>query len=118
MAVGLDGETFVTALIQMADADGAVGGVEPLGVELSDPSHKGGQIAVVSGPDQQVPVIAHQAIAAQTHGETLDAFGEDLLESPEIIVFAEDAKTAVGPIEHVIGVSAQRDSFASRHNRQ
>ena len=52
-----------------------------------------------------MPVIAHNAVAANAHGESLCAFGQYLLESEKVTILAKYTKAAVGPIECVINIS-------------
>jgi len=61
----------------MADA---VRSVVALGVDERDPAHEMGQVAILTRPENQMPVVAHDAIAAKTHVEPLKAFGQNLLE--------------------------------------
>jgi hypothetical protein len=63
-----------------------------------------------------MPVIAHQAIAAHPHIESLHAFRENPLEPEEIAVLAEYAQPTVGPIEHVVHISAQSDPLRPWHS--
>ncbi len=63
-------------------------------------------------------VVAHDAIAAKSHGETVDAFGEDLLEGEEITFLFEYTQATVSTIECVIDDISFRYSFRSRHKRR
>jgi hypothetical protein len=50
-------------------------------------------------------VVAHHAIAAQTHRKQLQAISQDFLKSQKIIVLAENPQTPVGAIERMINIS-------------
>jgi hypothetical protein len=67
MAVILHRETFESALVQMPDSNSPVRNVVPLRVSKADPAHELRQIAILSRPQQQMPVIAHDAVATDTH---------------------------------------------------
>lgn len=71
----LNGKAFIATLIEMADAGGAVGGVPALGVRAGNPFHKQRQVAVMMRPENEVPMVAHQAIAANPHLEAFDSLG-------------------------------------------
>ena len=96
------GETFEAALVYVAGSGCAVGFVPPLGVGDGDPVHESCQVAVGSGPEDKVKVIAHDAVARKTHVETVDALGQDLLEGEEITFLLEYTQAAVGTVECVI----------------
>jgi hypothetical protein len=51
-------------------------------------------------------VIAHNAIAANTHGEPFGAFGKYLLKSEKVVIFAKYAQPAIGSIQCVVNISA------------
>jgi len=62
-----------------------------------------------------VEVVAHDAIAAKAHVETVDAFGENLFESEEITFFFEYTQAAVGAVECVVNDVALGYSLWSGH---
>ena len=102
----MDGEAFVAALIKMSDADGAVGHVVTLSVSEGDPAHIVRQIAIGAGPKQQMPVVTHDAIAAEPYINPFETFGEDGFKSLEIAWFAKYPQPAIGAIENVVSVTA------------
>jgi len=53
-----------------------------------------------------MPVIAHNAIAAYAHRKPLYTLGNDLLEREKVANFLKYAQPSVGPVEHVVNVSA------------
>jgi hypothetical protein len=111
----LDRETFKATLVYVAGSGCAVGFVPSLGVGDGDPSHELCQVAVGFGPEDEVEVVAHDAIAAKSHGETVDAFGEDLLEGEKISFLLEYTQATIGTVECVINDVAFRYSLWPGH---
>ena len=67
------------------------------------------------GPEEHVPVVAHDAIAAKPHAGAGDAFGEDVFEGNEIEILFEDSQAAVGAVYDVICDSPFGYAFESWH---
>ena len=86
-----------------------VRGVVALDVHEGHPPQERRQVVIAAGPQRQVPVVAHQAVAAQPHREPPDPVGQDRLKGQEVRRLAEDAQTPVGSIEHVVHRSTQRN---------
>jgi hypothetical protein len=63
-----------------------------------------------------VPVVAHDAVAAHTHVEPLDALGEDAFESVKVASLLENPRTAIGTIQNVLNNVSQIVTFTTRHN--
>jgi len=63
-------------------------------------------------------MVAHNTVAAHTHVEAFDAFGEDLLEGEEITFLFEYTQATVSTIECVIDDISFRYPFRSRHKRR
>ena len=66
-------------------------------------------------PEDQVPVIGHDAIAAKPHVVTGDAVGKYGPECLEILLLFEDAETAVGTIQCVIDDITLGNTLRSTH---
>ena len=49
-----------------------------------------------------MPVVTHYAVAAQTHIESLQAFGDDAFKSYKVGFLPEYTQTAVGTVEGMI----------------
>lgn len=118
IAVALDGKALVATLIDVPDADGFVGSVPAVRVRGRDPLHKRRQVAVRPWPQHQMPVVAHQAVAAQPHPKPLDTLGQHRLKRRKILRRLEDPQPTVGTVEDMINDVAFVDSFLSWHNRQ
>ena len=113
--VGLDGETLVGALIDVPDTCSAMGRVPSLYVGYGDPMHKGRHGIVVRRPEQQVPVVGHDAIAANPHAEPVDALGEDLFEGEEITFLLEYPQSPVGTVKGMVDNSTFGYAFSAHH---
>lgn len=111
MLVGLNGETLEPALINMAYAGSPVCGMPSLRVGHRYPSHEFGDIAVANGPQQQMTVIPHDAVAAKTHLYTLKPLAKDTLERFEIRTFSEYPQPAVRTVENMINKTTRTSSL-------
>ena len=60
----------------MPRADRVPLGVPALGVGERQPAHESRQLAVLAWPDQQVPVIGHQAVGQKSRARTFDRLEE------------------------------------------
>ncbi len=106
MFILLDRETFESALIQMAVPDGRVRVFPTLGVRQRQPLHERGQLAVLLRPEDQVPMIGHNAPVENADGHSAMRKEQHTFEREEIIVFFEQPQAAVGSIQDVIDQSA------------
>lgn len=78
MLIGLDGKRLEAALIDRAGPSGLVRGMPSLGVGNRDPAENFRKLTVMSGPQQQVPVIGHQAIGGDADARGGLGFGQNL----------------------------------------
>lgn len=53
-----------------------------------------------------MPVVAHDAVAAQSHVNTLKSLGEDSFESDKVARLFKDAQFAVGTVDNVVNNAA------------
>ncbi len=65
-----------------------------------------------------MPVVAHQAIAQQTHRKTGQPFGENRFKRRKIAALLENAQTAIRTIQDVINNITQIFTLATRHINQ
>ena len=105
MPIVLDRKALVSPTIEMPDSDCPVRNMIPLRVPQSNPPHKVRQVAVLTRPQKQMPVIARNAVTANPHGEPLGALCQYLLKSDKVAVLAENTQTPVRSIERVINIS-------------
>lgn len=60
-------------------------------------------------------VVAHDAITAHTHTETLNALSKNTLKSLKVRTFFEYPQPTVSTIDHMIHNAARINSFSSAH---
>jgi len=115
MRIILYREALVPAAVNMPDSDCSMRNVISLRVCQSNPSHEVRQIAIAPRPQEQMPVIAHYAIAADPHLETLDALGENLLKGEKITGLTKNPEPTISPIQGVVNITAQRNPLIAAH---
>lgn len=96
----------------------AVRAVPTMGMGYGDPLHKLRQIVIFLRPENQMPVVAHDAIAAKPHLEPFDPFGEDVFKRFKILPLLKDPKPSIRTVQDMIGKIPFRNSYRSRHNRR
>ena len=77
MAVRFDRKRFVAALVEVAVSRRPGARVITLRVRQGDAAQEWGEIAVRSGIKHQVPMIRHQAVSQNAHGNKIQAFFHD-----------------------------------------
>src|SRR6185437_3370136 len=90
MTVGLNGKTLEPTLIQVALAYLPAMLAPPPNVSRANPLHEGREILGPFGPQDEVPVIAHQAVAEDSHSRSLPALLENLHKRGKVAEFLED----------------------------
>jgi type II secretory pathway pseudopilin PulG len=121
MPVLLDGKTFESSLIQMAVSDRMMGDAPSHGMGMGQPAEKGGDLAVVMGPDYEMPMRGHDAETEDGNRMTVVSFKQDSLKSLEIAFVAEHDHLSDGTVEDVVdeasGSRAWMTSHAAKDNR-
>ena len=115
MFVPLDGEGFEAILIEVAIADGVVGGAPAHGVGVGEPAEEGGELAILLWPDDEMPVGGHEAEGKDGDGMALVGFLEGFEEGVVVGRSAEHDHTTNGAVEDVINQAAGSDAGASGH---
>jgi len=69
MVVHLNRKRLEPSLVQVAAAGGLMMGMPELGVRLGESAGEARQVAVAARPDDQVPVVGHEAVGEQPHGQ-------------------------------------------------
>jgi hypothetical protein len=80
--------------------------VPALRVGERQPAHEPRQVAVAVGPDQEVEVVGHQAIAEQAHPMQSHRFGQDAFEGQVVAIIVEDGEPGIGAVQGVVDQSA------------
>ena len=100
----------VAAVASMGAPAGRVGDGQPV--------HELRHIPAVADawPDDQVPVVGHQAVADQPQRHALPGLPEDALERPVVRVLPEQTGAAVAAVEQVIHITAHDLSGPTGHD--
>lgn len=78
--------------------------------------HERAEGVIALRPDDQVPMVGHEAVGEQLHtGVLLKRFGENALERLVVGRFLEQRHAADTPIEDVVDVSARCQPSAAGH---
>ena len=116
--VRFDRKRFVPTLVQMPFANFSSMLLPASDVGDREPLHERGKLVVLLRPQNQVPMIGHQAKAADPHGKQAAGFGQDFLERLEVGGLVEEAPPPHASIENVVHVTPRRDSRSSGHCQQ
>jgi hypothetical protein len=112
-----DGKRFEPSLIHVPHATRAVMGVPALSVRDGQPTEKlrNRAIFIPPGPDDEVPMVAHDDVSENPQRHAPVRFGDDRVECGEIGILLEQPQSAIGPIENVVDISADKASGSARH---
>jgi hypothetical protein len=105
VVVFLNGKRLEAALVNVARSARMTMRMPALGVRQCQPADKPREFALLSRPDNEVPVVRHEAIGQQPGLCALHGLGQRLLEREVIRVVVEDAHPRIGPVEHVVHVT-------------
>ncbi len=86
-----------------------------MAVSERKPAKKLGHLAVFLRPEDHVPVIGHDAVAEDAHGDAVEGFEEGALEGFVVVGFGEDARAGVGAIEDVIKMVGGGNAWGAWH---
>ena len=106
MVVLLNRERLESALIDVPRAGRMPVGVPALRMGQRQPADESRQVAVLARPNDQMPMIRHDAVSEQPHRNSVERFVKHPFERFEIAVLLEQWQTLIGPIEGVINVAA------------
>lgn len=104
--VGLDGEGFEPALVEVAGARRLVVGVVALGVEVGDAAEELRQLAVGGRVEGHVPVVGHEAVVEEAGGVAFERLEKDALEGGVVGVLVEEGAAADAAVEGVVDQAA------------
>jgi hypothetical protein len=86
----------------VAGARVVVVGVPALGVRQRQPAEEARQLPGFFGPQDEVPVVRHQAVGQQAGGGAGLGLLPDALEGPVVLVLEEQGAAAVAAVEGVV----------------
>lgn len=78
-------------------------------VGRGEPLHAGGKLPVALGPENQVPVVWHQAIGENPQGKSRVGLVKHLEKSGVVVIFLEQRQPPDAPVKHVVDEAAQID---------
>ena len=90
-------------------------GQPTLGMGQGQPVQERRDLVIGLGPDDEVPMVGHQAVAQQAQGATLLGFNQHAQKGSVVTVLAEQGGTSVGPVQDVVDVAAWTASQRSSH---
>ena len=85
----------------MADADALPVWVPPSYVGRGHPTHELAELAILSRPDHQVPMIGHQTIGQQSHRHMRERVWQQTLERTVIRLVVKDLRASVSTVREV-----------------
>jgi hypothetical protein len=90
----------------------------PPDVGDADPAHESAQGLVASGPQDQMPVIPHQAVGQEVHRITFQSFGQHTFEGLEVFVLMKQVQASVSAVQDVMNQARFDASFVSWHDAE
>jgi len=117
VAVVLHGEAFVRPLIQVPAALAVAVAVPSPHVRGGQPLHEPAQFAVLSRPQQQVPVVSHQAVCQQPDRDLFQRRFQHAFEGSVVAFVVEQVAPVVAAVETVEDDATGGDSGLPRHDQ-
>jgi hypothetical protein len=110
MLVLLNRKTLEAPLIQRTGPGRVMVRVPPLRVRHRQQAQEFAQVAVLPRPEHQMPMVGHQAVTHEAHGQPLMGALDDAFHRLVIRVILEQQPAPDSAVEDVIGNPAGRDS--------
>ena len=85
------------------------------GMRVGQPANEGGQLAVLSRPQHQVPVVGHDTIGKEPGRMLLQGQGQNAFERFIIAVLLKERQTRHGSIKDVIDETTRGNAGFARH---
>ena len=108
-------EGLKPTLVEMAAAGTAPVGVPALGMGQGEQAHEGGEVIVAPRPEDQVPMIGHEAIGEDTHRHALLHRGQHAFKGAVVLLLFEDGLASVSAVEHMINQTAGGVAVGASH---
>jgi len=109
------GKALESPLVQVSCPPAVIVLVVPADVRHPDPPHQSPQRDVGPRPDDQMPVIGHQAVSQQSHWITLQPLDQHLLEGVVVALRVKQSQASVPPIEDMVDHPSFNGSSGSWH---
>ena len=117
MVVDFDRERFEPPLVEMAAAGGMMLRVPAHGMGVGQPAQKGSQLALLFGPQDEVPMVGHDAIAEDADRVPFAGLVDDAEEGFVVAASFEEGQASDRPIEGVINKAAGGLASSAGHGR-
>lgn len=115
MPVILNREAFVTPLVEMPLPRRPVVGIVSLGVSQRQPLAKPRHAAIDTRPDNQMPMVGHQAVGKQLDVAAAHGVDEDSFKGLVIDVLVKTGCSSVCPVQHVVKMAGDVNARGSSH---
>ena len=80
-----------------------------------NPLHPAAHVAVISGPEDQMKVVGHQAIGEDPHGAAILGCVKQLDKRVEVGRFVEHLLPSVATVQNVVAVAGRSGTKGARH---
>ncbi len=87
----------------------------PLCMGHGDPAEHLGEFAIVAGPEQEMPVIGHQAVGGNADAGCCVGFGENVLKGGVVSGLLEQRKAPDTTVQDVIGKVSRSKTWTTGH---
>ncbi len=115
MLIFLYRETFEAALIDMAASQRMVMSMPTHGMGLREPLREGREFPLPPRPNDEVPMIGHQAIGEQPGRMRLQRLAQHAFKGLVVAIFLKQRQARNGPVQHVIDVTRSRSTGNTGH---
>ena len=111
----LDGKRFVGSLVQVPKANAPAKESPATNVRGGEPLHEIAQLAVLARPENQMPMIGHQAPSKNSHRDFFLRLVHDSQKCEVVEIGFENRFAIVAPVEDMKDGSAGCDSCCAWH---
>lgn len=115
VVVGLDGEGFVGALVDVPAAGGVSVFVPASDVGDGESLHVSAQVAGLAWAKYQVPVVGHEAVGEDAHVDVFGGLGHDAFKGVVVVGGVEDGHAGDAAVDDVEDHVAGLDTGCSWH---
>jgi hypothetical protein len=105
VVVGLDGEGFETTLVNVARTRGVIVSVPAHAMRVRQPAAERRQFASALGPQDEMPVIGHEGVRQDPHGQEIQGVADDALKGGVIRRLLEQRQAGHRAVEHMVNVA-------------
>jgi hypothetical protein len=115
MCIGLHRKRFKAALIDRPGSRRVVVRMPALGMGNGHPPQHFRELAILSRPEEEVPVIRHQTIGGNANPRLGLGFGQNLLKRGIVSGLLKQRKATDSAVEYMIGKISSSETRSTRH---